>query len=356
MRQVKDIGIFKKHLFVLFSLLLPVVCFALPVEDLYVSEVFVTAQTDEQLRSGAKAGLTQVLVRNSGTKDVTDSPLVRDALRKPEEFYYQYSYQATDREFPVGDKLVKGRILRLQFEPSAIAGLLRDAGFPVWGSNRPGIMLWLAVSDANGRRLIGENDQSELVTAMSDLARERGLPLLYPLLDIEDAANLSTAEVWGAFLERIDTASGRYNPDSVLTGRVQQLNSGQWRANWNYRIDDRWQGFENVAFTPTELITDVVDRLADDLAHRFAVGSSQGQVELQIEAIDSAKDYADTLAYLQSLTPVLVTDVVDVKDDTVTFKLSTEGRLEQLVEIIDLDKKMLLLNSSGRKLQYRWLF
>ena len=56
---------------------------ALTVEDLYVAEVFVTGQDEEQLRSGAQAALLQVLIRVSGDQDVQQSELIVDALRNP---------------------------------------------------------------------------------------------------------------------------------------------------------------------------------------------------------------------------------------------------------------------------------
>jgi hypothetical protein len=247
----------------------------------------------------------------------------------------------------------------------------------VWGSNRPGVLLWLAVSDADGRRLLSENnvyessiyedsalknirarnDVNEIIRTLQDQARLRGLPLLFPLLDLEDTASLSTAEVWGAFLGRIDDASIRYNPDSVLTARFQQDSAGRWSANWSYRIDRQWQVAKTESFGAGGMVRTMVDKLADELATRYAIDSSRGQVTVLIESVESLGDYAAVQRYLESLAPVLDSFLVRVERDEVEYQLSTEGQNAQLVEIIGLDEKMVLLNADERldALHYRWL-
>ncbi|MGK0337619.1 MAG: hypothetical protein ACJAXW_001796 [Candidatus Azotimanducaceae bacterium] len=329
--------------------------FAVLVKDLYVADVYVTSESEAQRLSGARAGLLQVLVRVSGTQAVADDEQIRLALRNPSRFYYQYSYQTTDREFQVGTEIIQGRILRISFEPNSIAALLRNAGFSVWGSNRPSVLLWVAVNDERGRRIMTESDGDDISRAFSELAKERGLPMLYPLMDLEDAAGISAAEVWGAFLGRIDGASVRYNPDSILSGRVQRDASGQWRGNWTYRIDGNWSQFEGLAGSSGELVVEVVDQLADKLATRYAVGSSKSSVTVRIESVDSAEAYAAVLLYLQSLAPVLDTYVASVEGSDLVLELSTEGQQSQLIEIIELDHKMTLLNASDDRLLYRWI-
>lgn len=329
---------------------------AVQVEDLYVGEVLVPASVSEArgLRAGARDALRQVLIRVSGEAELADHPAITEALRDPDSYYYQYGFDTTDRMLGQGDEAQPARVLRVSFEPSAVARLLRSAGFPVWGSNRPGTLVWIAAADDAGRRLIGESDESALATALADEAGARGLPLLYPLLDLEDTSRLSTAEVWGLFADRIDVASLRYNPDVILAGRVQQLPSGAVTARWIYRIEDRWQNLETSAESPEMMATNIVDRLTDELAFRYAVGSTRTELMLRVEAVERLEDYAALSAYLESLTPVVDSSVVEVQDGEVLFRLQTEGQVEQLREIIDLDEKLIYISGEDT-LRYRWL-
>ncbi|MFT7685622.1 MAG: hypothetical protein ACI9FB_000965 [Candidatus Azotimanducaceae bacterium] len=355
-RNIRQVN-FLSFLLAIFGSTLCTTVQAVTVDDLYVANVYVTSQSASELKSGARAGLIQVLTRVSGSSTVQQHTIVSKALRNPSPYYYQYSYQSTEKEFQIGDEIVAATNLRLRFEPNAIAQLLRSAGFPVWGSNRPSILLWIALNDGQERRLLSELDHSELTAALSMHAKLRGLPLLYPLLDLEDNSSISTAEVWGAFLGRVEEASRRYNPDAMLSARIQKSEGGEWSGNWYYQIDGEWQEFENFALTAEELVLELVDMLVVDLAAQYAVDSSESFVELRVEGVDSLKDYSAISKYLQSLTPVLDTYVALVDQDEVVFQLKTEGRVEQLIEIIGLDTSMMLLNGSAKnqKLYYRWL-
>ncbi len=332
---------------------------AIPVDDLYTAEVLVSSQDATQLKRGAQAGLLQVLIRVSGSQQIESSPMVISSLKRPEAYYYQYSYESTDRSFQIGDELVPAHILRIEFEPSSIAQLVRQAGYPVWGSNRPSVLLWVAVSDGVERRMLAEQEQSDVTVALNTQARQRGLPLLYPLFDLEDTSKLSTAEVWGAFTGRIDTASDRYSPDAVVTGRVQK-DQEQWSGSWAWKIDGKWISFSNVGFNANDLVAEVINKLADALAARYAIDSSRGSLMVRVENVDSLDNYASVTRYLESLAPVLDSSVLEVIGSDILFRLSTEGQSQQLMEIIQLDEKMVLVNqgqdSNGRELlHYQWL-
>ena len=73
--------------------------------------------------------------------------------------------------------------------------------------------------------------------------------------------------------------------------------------------------------------------------------------------IENLDDYASVSNYLESLGPVLNSFVVRVKGGEVEFKLDTEGQNEQLIELIQLDEKMVLLNADENMemLHYRWV-
>lgn len=326
------------------------------VDDLYVGEVLVPGIGNEALvlRDGSRAALRQVLVRVSGSTAVEQNASIISALRNPENYYYQYGYESTDRRLVVEGQDSPARLLRVSFEPSAISRLLRSAGYPVWGSNRPGTLIWIAVSDESGRRLVSESNRDELGTALAFDAAARGLPLMYPLLDLEDTARLSTAEVWGLFADRIEVASMRYSPDVILAGRIQRSSVGTVTGRWMYRIEDRWLSLENSAESVEFIVADVVDRLTDELAARYAVGSTRTELLVRVEAVERLEDYAALSAYLESLTPVIDSSVVEVSGGEVLFLLQTEGQVQQLREIIDLDEKLIFISGTDT-LRYRWL-
>lgn len=329
--------------------------FAVPVDDLYVAEVLVASQSEAERIKGVKIGLARVLARVSGDLAVTNNSTIRRALSRAHEYYYQYGFEPSDLTLEIGDETIAAQVLRVHFEPSSVARLLRSAAFRVWGSNRPSVLLWIAIETESGRELLSETSDSELVDVLEEHARRRGLPLLYPLLDLEDKANLSPAAVWGAFQHKIALASLRYQPESILSGRVYQGRDGEWFGHWSYRIGDDWRSFVSLSLRLDDLIADVIDRLSDRLAVIYGIDSSRHNVWLRIAPVDELVDYVELTRYLENLTPVLVAFVEEVSGDEVLYRLSTEGQRQQLIELINLDRKLLLLSSSGQVLEYRWL-
>lgn len=343
-------------LFSLLPLITPLSARAILVNDLYVAEVLVTDESPEQLRAGSRAGLVQVLERVSGSREIEASTLVRSALRNPAAYYNQYGYESSEKTLLEGDQEVSVKVLRINFVPSAIARLLREANLPVWGSNRPGILLWVALSEGQQRRLLSEADRGELVASLKDQARARGLPLLFPILDLEDASMVSTAEVWGAFLDRIEAASKRYSPDVILTARMQEEGVGRWSSRWSYQISDSWAAQESLAFSADLLARNMIDQIADQLATRFALGASRGNVSLVVDGVRQLQDYAALAEYLEQLTPVLSSSISSLEGEIAEFSLETEGQVDQLVQIIELDGRLILQrrHESGATLFYRW--
>jgi len=68
---------------------------------------------------------------------------------------------------------------------------------PIWGKQRPSTLVWLVVEDEGGRRLIGTDEESEYLSVLKERASVRGIPMLIPLLDLEDNARLKPSDVWG---------------------------------------------------------------------------------------------------------------------------------------------------------------
>ena len=115
-----------------------------------------------------------------------------------------------------------------------------------------------------------------------------------------------------------------------------------------------------MAFNANDLVAEVINKLADALAARYAIDSSRGSLMVRVEAVDSLKHYASVTRYLESLAPVLDSSVLEVIGSEILFRLSTEGQSRQLMEIIRLDEKMALINrgqdASGKELlHYQWL-
>ena len=343
---------------------------AVVVEDLYLASVITQGQSDSQRRKDAAEGLLQVLVRVSGRGDIASNPMISSALQKPESYYSEFSYvdQPQDLPFLGQTELVTqpvdpletqrpSQVMRIRFEPSLVSKLLRSAQLPVWGSNRPAVLSWMAIREADGRTVIGAESRVPFAEDVIQAATQRGVPLLLPLWDLEDSQMISSSEIWGRFMDRIESASERYSPDKILVFRAESPYNKEWQGEWSLGEAGRWRGGTVYGSDQSELAKALVDAIATALSEQYGVGSMRSEVMLTVEGITSADHYAAVSQYLGGLTQIVSVQPVRVYSDIVAFKLRSEGEVQQIVDVIELDRKLSLLrqDEGTAMLWYRWI-
>ncbi len=202
---------------------------AVPVAGLYRAVVPVAGQGPEERRDGIRAALEEVLVRVTGQAEAPRDPRAAPLLEAAARFVEGYRFLPGGEGLPLGMQRLE---VRFQREPLEQA--LYRAGLPVWGRDRPAVLLWLAVRAPQGRELVGGELQPAVQRALLEAARRRGLPLMLPLLDLEDRARLSEAEVWAGFAEPALAAAKRYAPEAVALGRLEPAGPGWAEVPWRF--------------------------------------------------------------------------------------------------------------------------
>jgi len=340
---------------------------AVTLENLYQAEVLSESQSDAQRRIDASEGLSQVLMRVSGRSDILQNPVIVAALKTPEQYYSEFSYARVEAVNDAAAALPQPgldplpadtprQVMRIRFAPSLIAKILREADLPVWGSNRPSVLSWMAIDDESGRQVLGEANPSLFAKTLNQAARARGVPLLLPLWDLEDSRGVSSSEIWGRFLGRIEAASKRYSPDKILVFRAESEFSNQWRGDWSLGEGGQWRSGTVYGESQAQLATALVGVLASVLSEQYAVTSTRSEVRLTVEGITEIQDYAEVSRYLEGLTQVMSVQPVRILTDMVEFKLRSEGEVQQIIDVIALDRKLSLLrlDESSSTLWYRW--
>ena len=339
----------KTKIYLIFTLLLilfPFRSLAKTFEDLYIAEVLVPNETSRELFAGSRAGLAQVLVRVSGSRAIQQSKVIVEALKKSDSYYYKYGYESSDELIFYEGDLTRALKLRLAYEPSVIAELLRRADLPIWGSNRPEVMVWIAYMKNRERYILDEASESELLFFLKEQASERGISLLFPILDLTDTSRISVPEVWGQFHEKIEIASRRYAPEIILTGRLYNEPNQPAEGRWSHNGFGEWQSGEGMTSAAEDLLKEMIDRLADNLASLYATGSTQGRVNVTVKGVTDFKKYSEISKYFKNLSPVVSSSLKYMGPDLSHFDLRIEGKPDQLVEIVRLDGLLSLVKNS----------
>ncbi|HKJ09405.1 MAG TPA: DUF2066 domain-containing protein [Gammaproteobacteria bacterium] len=326
---------------------------AAPVEHLFQAEVPVADQGADERGAAVHKALAEVLVRLTGEQNVAQQPSAAALLDHPDRFVQQYRYR---RKPPPDVKSSDTSALWLwvRFDARGVEKAMRQAGLPLWGRERPLTLIWLAVQDGGQRYLVASDADSDMRRAVQREAHRRGVPVLFPLLDLEDQSRVQFPDVWGGFVHVVTAASKRYHAPDVLIGRLSHQAGGNWSARWTMELDGDEINWEASDPSVDTVLAAGVGGAADRLAARLAVSPGSGgqtQLSLTVDGVQSLADYARVSKYLSSLTPVQQLAVKRVDGSQVTFDLDLDGATGTLDQAIALGS--VLQPVSGSDSSYR---
>ncbi len=315
---------------------------AAEVADLYEVATPVNSQGDGERRTALRRAFVEVLVRVSGKRDAPSLAPLKKALKQPMRYVQQFRYRPLSvQDMASSEAEAQERAamqeLWVSFDPQLLNRLLSEAGLPVWGRARPATLLWLAVEDDGRRFLVGAAQGETLQAQLQATARRRGLPLFFPLLDLEDQTALRFTDVWGNFQDAILAASRRYQSTSVLVGRLYHRIGGAWEGRWTLYLEGRPTFWAFSADDPAEVLAAGIDGAADHLALRYAQHLNMdagNSVSIAVRDIHTLEDYARTMHYLESLDPVTHLRVLAVENETVLFEAGINGSRDGLAQAI----------------------
>jgi len=347
-----------------FCALLGTAAQAAEVTDLYQATVPVTSRDNERERVQAfGAALRSTLVRLTGRADSSNAPIIQRAIAAPQPYVETWLYRSEPAaEAGQGEQIV----LQVSFFQPGIQRLLNDAGMAVWPQNRPDTLLWVVVQDELGQREFAApgGSAAEVLAELQRLADERGLPLTLPVLDFEDRTALRPEQLWNLDADALRLASARYGIESILALRIYRLLNGEVIAKAAYLFRDQVREQEVLESPLAAFLETSVSMAAGELAGYYAVLlsgiDSSTDLLLTVDGIDSARDYAALLQYLEGLDAVNQVQIRAVQDSSVELQLRTGGQFRQLIESMALDRRMSPLGEVAREnsslfMHYEWL-
>lgn len=324
---------------VLVQLAAPAPVRAVQVGGLYDFDTLVTSRGAEERAKAAHRGLSQVLLRVSGSRDTLTAPPVLDALERAEELLIQARYESTPYKLQdeTGTEVPADR-LRMVFSASAVQQLLRNAGLPVWGDNRPPVLAWVVAPRDEGDMFVSGPADGEAGEWLQAHAARRGIPVQFPLLDLTDQFALDARQVSQLQEAPLRTASARYGADHVLAGMLTRT-AVAWSARWVALVRGESFVFQTTGDSLDALTGDAIDILADRMAVRYAVRAAQvggTRVRMTVDAVADVATYAQVGELLRALTPVKAVDIVSVRGSTSVWLLDIEGTHRQFLDLLAL--------------------
>jgi len=294
-------------------------------------------------RAAFEQAFIEVLVRVSGNSEVVAELDIKSASKYVQQYRYLPVPEDEKSAVPVMLAMSQPKhLLWVQFNQGLIQKLLRENALPVWGQQRPSLLVWMAVRDGRNRYVLRDRDQSAIKDAVEKEAKRRGIPLVWPKYDAEDRNNVLFADLWGSFWEPISSASERYSVDAILLGRMNWI-KGNWQVDWSMELSSNSQSWQLRGKNLQLLMASGIDRATNNISRRFSVlenSDNAGQLIVQVNGIDNIRGYARASRYLSSLAPVKNVFATQVEGNSVRFNIDMTGDQDDLQRLIALGKTL----------------
>lgn len=290
---------------------------------LYQAEVAVRGQGERERKAGFARALAEVLAKLTGDRDIAARPGLDDTLRQAGRYVDGFDYRQDEGVSPTTGAPTYGTTLIVRFDEQAVDDIAVALGLPVWPEPRPKPVLWLAIDDGSGPRLVGLG-KADAARSILDRAIERGYRLGLPSGTAAEQA--AVGAIWRGDAAAIARLSSHYSPPMQLMGKLYRRD-GAWAADWVFvdhgKVLDRWSSEDRSA---RRAMAAGADGAADALAHRYAKAEpigEPGQYRVAFTGIDDASDYMRLVAWLRATS--VVRDATPLE--------ASAGRLELELEL-----------------------
>ncbi len=364
---------------------------ALQVSGLYQERVAVSSESESERNRAYAEAMRSVILKVTGDPQWLDHPTVSSAIRQAQSYVEAISFtsemvpapepeieetepeQETDLVDPETETepnagaielpaMVEQRYINVTFASTLVDEMLASADIPVWDSNRPSVLVWMALQSVDDdRTLLNPEINPEIVEQIQVFARERGLPVIFPVLDFEDRQAISVDEVWTLEEDAIANASRRYGADSILAGRLLTTASGEMVGLWQFQFQDGTEVFDGFATELADYLDAPVGRITTRLARYFAIVpefTTSEVVRLRVDGVGDLADYSSLMTYVRGLSLVQSVIAAELDGQRIELQLGLQGNSQQLNQLIALDRDLLPIESTmGSEpglLHYRW--
>ena len=183
-------------------------------QGVYQAEVPVNSQSESERNTGFARALSQVLAKMSGDRSAAARPGVGQEMRRAKDYVDGYDYRQDEGVSASGAPSFRNTLI-VRFDKDKVDGIVGALGLPVWPQPRPKPVIWLAIDDGKGPRLVGLS-QNNVARPLTQRAIERGYRLGLPTGSAAEQA--AVGAIWRGDSAAIARLSARYSPPMQLIG------------------------------------------------------------------------------------------------------------------------------------------
>lgn len=322
---------------ILLYFILQPAAFAVVVEDLFTVELPIADQTTSLRLEVFSQAFKQVVVKASGSDDALKSAAFKRPIENSSRYVKQFQY--ITRNLPDDEDFDGGRIfLRIDFDQQLIERLLRENNFPVWGRERPSSLLVISYDVNENIRLVSDDNTPDLIELLDQAATQHAVPVLFPLMDLEDIAMVNIGDVVSREFDIIDNLALRYSPDALVVGQIIGRSGQGWKGDWEVRFAEQIFKWEFRASQKNAVIEQFIKHLARILALEYALEDhrrSNLSLLISVSAMDGIENLIKVQDYLKSLNVVDSVRIAIINENVVTYRLRLRNDAADLQRLIE---------------------
>lgn len=214
---------------------------ALEVKDLFEIELIANSDSATDREQAIKQALYGVLSRVLVADDISKIPAVQQVLSGAQHYTKQFQYSLIPANAHSDSD---ARLMRVEFDEAQLLEVMRKSEVGIWSEIRPGTLLWLVIEEDGKRQFYNPEAMPDFESGLSLASKLKGVPIIFPMLDLEEQQRISVSEVLGADSRNLLAVSARYDVPAVMVARLAK--KGQcWQSDWAFYFDNKIQQWSN---------------------------------------------------------------------------------------------------------------
>lgn len=307
------------------------------VDNLYSAEVEVASQSDAHRQQAIREAFERVIMKVTGQQTSIDHDAVERALRSVSNYLIQYGYSDNQGQ----------RTLTATFDGTKIRSLLAEHQLPYWGSRRPELLMWIAMENDEGRRVILDSfGQSVFQQQLQFYSRQLSLPIRMPLMDLTDSFTISAMDVWARFMQPIEKTSKRYGADGIFVGKISHDSESEkpWLLSWTVEVGERRLSGEVSATSKDWLAEPLMQQLMGKLSSMYSVTASDESASqtfaIKVEGLNKLQHVLSLEKFLTSIVSVEDISLKRYSKNMSELDIVIKGSLDHVIQAINLDGRL----------------
>ena len=315
-------------------------------QKLFVVDVTVEDQTASVENTATRNSLLEVISRLTGLESVPRTAEIKKALNNAESFVSEYMYTEVLNYESENSASKSLSVLRIVFEPAQIEALLRLAKLPRWPSARDTCIVWALLENHGRRESIAPGETFRFAELLASNSLARGLPLIFPILDLEDQLRVDDGLIWGRFGKKLLQASERYKASCVLIGRLVAHEGGtvtSFSGDWTIVLRNFGSYHREVFWIEegAKIVKETIDSAVDLMTESSVIYAGESYVyKVRISFIEDFGDYLAVNQYLSKSPYVEDFSIDGYEEGFLKISIKSVAGRDKLLEFFEKEGKL----------------